>query len=172
MKDAALVTVLALFLWPLGLLAAEGPTPPSPRPPSESPVARLVGIWYLASRSCTSNADVNDGFVPGTDQYQMTFTSELGVEKKLTLGGCETLQTGKFVMEGRKMILTYAQTKGCTNPVPVPVHEERPTFLGYLDDDEALFISTGDEAAAVCPAGDALVRLFSKIVPQDVRRIK
>lgn len=144
--------------WP-GLAALTVLTPPPPGP-------NQIGIWYLTSRSCTSNAEVRDGFVPGRDSFQLILTADLKAQQNITLAGCNNTKTGTYSMEGRKLTLNFVETQNCEDLRPVPTHETVVSFLAYLDENESVMVTTGPESQKVCPAGDALVRLFSRIVVQ------
>lgn len=137
-----------------------------PLPPSPNPSPSLIGIWYLGSRACTSNAVPNDGLEIGTDTVQISYNPDLSFEEKLTVGGCESITKGTYALDDRKIVTTSAEVKTCKDENPVPVKEVKVTYLAYLDENESVTVTTGSEAAKVCPAEDALVKIFSKIILQ------
>jgi hypothetical protein len=137
---------------------------PLPWPSYPPPTPIMVGTWYLFSRNCTSNAEVRDGLELGKDTVEMIYRPDFKFEERIVRKGCETVTTGTYTTEGRKITTTAMEAKNCKNPEPLPVKEIKTTFMAYLDENESLTVTTGEEARQVCPEGDAFVRLYSKII--------
>jgi hypothetical protein len=133
--------------------------------PTPAPKPSIQGTWQLTARACTSNALINDGLKLGPDSVFVTNNNDSSFQYKITVGGCETLVTGTYAVDGMKVTYTSASSKSCKDVNPVPMADTRSVFYAYLSDKEAVTVTTGDKAAMSCPAGDALIMQFIKMTP-------
>jgi hypothetical protein len=125
----------------------------------------LVGTWDLTSRACTSNAPINDGVKIGTDKISVEQKADNTFSYVTNIGGCQTTINGTYVADGMKVDYTTVTSQSCKNKAPTPMVEKMSLFFAYLSDTEAVTVTTGNKAAMSCPAGDALVMHFNKIMP-------
>lgn len=155
MKKIILTTVLLAASYGF----ADEPTPPEP-----APAPSIQGVWELKSRACSSNAEINDGLKLGPDSIYVSNNADNSFQYKMNVGGCETNVTGTYLVEGMKVTYTSASSQSCKEAAPVPLAETVSVFFAYLSDKEAVTVHTGDKAAASCPAGDALIMHFDRVV--------
>lgn len=126
-------------------------TPPEPT---------IVGNWNLTSRACTSNTPINDGVKIGTDTVSVENKADGTFEYKTNFAGCAGTLTGTYVADGMKVDYTTATSQSCKDAAPTPMVASISIFYAYLSETEAVTITTGDQAAMSCPAGDALILHF------------
>jgi hypothetical protein len=131
-------------------------------PPAPAPEPSLEGTWNVTSRACTSNAAINDGVKIGQDKLSVTQNADKTFEYKMNVGGCETTVKGTYAVDGMKVTYTALTTQGCKDNAPKPMSETFSSYVAYLSATEAVIVTTGDKAAMVCPAGDALVVHYAK----------
>lgn len=129
------------------------------------PAPSLEGTWNVTSRACTSNAAINDGIKIGEDKLSVSQKADNTFEYKMIVGGCETVITGTYMLEGMKATYTTMTSKGCKDMMPVPMVDTYVTYFAYLSATEAVTVTTGDKAEMSCPVGDALVIHYAKEEP-------
>lgn len=159
MKKILFTTVLLASSYTLAMRSAP--------PEQPEPVQSIEGVWNVKSRACTSNAPINDGVKLGQDKISIHQKPDKTFEYKMNVGGCETIVTGTYVQEEKKVTYTSKTSKGCKDANPVPLNESFSTFFAYLSQSEAVTVTTGAKAAMLCPAGDALVLHFTKEGAQE-----
>jgi len=125
----------------------------------------IEGTWNVTSRACTSNAAINDGVKIGVDKLSVIQNADKTFEYKMNVGGCETIVKGTYVQDGMKVTYSSLTSQSCKDANPVPMIDSYSLFIAYLSDTEAVTVTTGDKAAMVCPAGDALVVHYAKEAP-------
>jgi len=154
MKTALLSTLVLLA----GVYAnAADPVDP-PAAPS------IVGTWSLSALACSSGAPLSGGIKIGEDTMKATFAENNTFSEMATVAGCDMAAKGTYKLDGNILTTTVTEAKTCKDVNPVPMNETKTCFVAHLSDTQAVSVTTGDKAAAVCPAGDALISTFTKDV--------
>jgi len=122
----------------------------------------MEGTWNVKSRACTSNTPINDGIKLGQDKISVTHKADKTFEYKTNIGGCETIVKGTYELDNMKATYNSNSYQGCKDANPSPRNESFSIYIAYLNEDEAVTVATGEQAAMSCPAGDALVVHYTK----------
>jgi hypothetical protein len=153
MKKALLSTLL-LFAASYGF--ADAPAP--------APAPTIVGTWNLTGLECSSGTPVSGGIKIGEDTMKGTFNADNTASYASKIGGCDMTAKGTYKLEGSLLTTTITEGQSCKDTAPVPMNETKSVFVAHMGEAEIVTVATGKDAAAVCPAGDALVSHFAKEV--------
>lgn len=130
-----------------------------------APAPTVVGTWNLVSAECTSGTPLSGGIKIGQDVMTATFAEDQSAHFNAKIAGCDMVARGTYKVEGSILTATMSEAQSCKDATPLPVNETKKFFIAYLNEQEAVIVTTGPDAAAMCPAGDSMVSHYSKIAP-------
>ena len=132
--------------------------------PAPAPAPTVVGTWDLTSLECSSGVAVSGGIKVGQDTMKVTFGQDQSFASSSVVAGCDMMAKGTYVVNGNVLTQTITQAQTCKDANPVTMNESKSVYIAYLGDTEGVSVTTGKDAAAVCPAGDALISRYTREV--------
>ncbi|MBC7370862.1 MAG: hypothetical protein H7326_04810 [Bdellovibrionaceae bacterium] len=152
------ILAMTLFLTALSTQAAEPTDPPVILP-------SIVGSWTLGGLACSSGTPLSGGIKIGQDTLKATFEENKSFSQVGTISGCGMTSKGTYKLDGSVLSTTMTESQTCKDANPIPMNDSKTFFVAHLGDLQMVSIATGNEAAMVCPDGDALVLTYNREVP-------